>query len=111
MQSMLVTRHRKEHGDETDTLFSPLIEEIQKHEGNLYVETVLKEGALKFNQNPYISQALARHFYIREKKIFRCISLGKGGKTNFTNKFLYFRYSWSDIQDPTEINNGHFKQR
>ncbi|XP_069815534.1 sterile alpha motif domain-containing protein 9-like isoform X2 [Dendropsophus ebraccatus] len=67
MQSMLVTRHRKEHGDETDTLFSPLIEDIQKAEGSSMVETVLKEGTMRFNQNPYICQALARHFYIREK--------------------------------------------
>ncbi|XP_075683813.1 sterile alpha motif domain-containing protein 9-like [Rhinoderma darwinii] len=67
MQSMLVTRHRKEHGDETDTLFSPLIEEIQKDEGGSTVEKVLKEGTMRFNQNPYICQALARHFCIREK--------------------------------------------
>ncbi|KAM3929241.1 sterile alpha motif domain-containing protein 9-like [Leptodactylus fuscus] len=67
MQSMLLTRHRKEHGDETDTLFSPLIEEIQKEEGSSTVEKVLKEGAERFNQNPFIVQALARHFYIREK--------------------------------------------
>lgn len=67
MQSMLVTRDRKEHGDETDTLFSPLIEEIQKAEGNSQVKIVLKEGTMRFNQNPYICQALARHFYIREK--------------------------------------------
>lgn len=89
MQSMLVTRHRKEHGDETDTLFSPLIEEIQKHEGNLYVETVLKEGALKFNQNPYISQALARHFYIREKKFSDAFHWAKEAKRiSPTNSFI-----------------------
>ncbi|CAH2282075.1 sterile alpha motif domain-containing 9-like [Pelobates cultripes] len=73
MQSMLVTRHRKEHGDETDTLFSPLIEEIQKDEGNESVETVLKEGSLRFNQYAFIFQALARHYYIREKN-FNCAS-------------------------------------
>ncbi|KAM8967125.1 LOW QUALITY PROTEIN: sterile alpha motif domain-containing protein 9-like [Pelodytes ibericus] len=71
MQSMLVTRHKREHGDETDTLFSPLIEEIQKEEGNERVETVLKEGSVRFNQYPYIFQALARHYYIREKN-FKC---------------------------------------
>ncbi|KAM4688499.1 sterile alpha motif domain-containing protein 9-like [Discoglossus pictus] len=69
IQSMLITRHRKEHGDETDTLFSPLIEEIQRAEGHTSVESVLKEGAQRFDQNPYICQALARHYYIREKKI------------------------------------------
>nr|DBA25239.1 TPA: hypothetical protein GDO54_012793 [Pyxicephalus adspersus] len=80
MQSMLVTRHRKEHGDETDTLFSPLIEEIQKHEGNLYVTMVLNEGTKRFNQNPYICQALARHFYIREKKFPEALYWAKEAK-------------------------------
>ncbi|XP_063777456.1 LOW QUALITY PROTEIN: sterile alpha motif domain-containing protein 9-like [Pseudophryne corroboree] len=67
MQSMLVTRHKKIYGDETDTLFSPLIEEILKDEGSTSVEKVLKEGSVRFNRNPYICQALARHYYIREK--------------------------------------------
>ncbi|KAM4027109.1 sterile alpha motif domain-containing protein 9-like [Anomaloglossus baeobatrachus] len=67
MQSMLVTRHRKQHGYESDTLFSPLIEEIHKDEGSLKVEQVLKDGTMRFNLNPFICQALARHFYIREK--------------------------------------------
>uniref|UniRef100_A0A8C5N319 SAM domain-containing protein n=1 Tax=Leptobrachium leishanense TaxID=445787 RepID=A0A8C5N319_9ANUR len=71
LQSMMVTRHRKEHGDETNTLFSPLIEEIWKLEGNESVEAVLKEGSLRFNQYSYIFQALARHYYIREKN-FEC---------------------------------------
>ncbi|XP_054847929.1 sterile alpha motif domain-containing protein 9-like [Eublepharis macularius] len=68
VQSMLLTRHRKEHGDDTDTLFSPLIEAIQKEERGTEVERVLSEGAQRFNQNVFLSQALARHFYIKEKK-------------------------------------------
>ncbi|XP_044149877.1 sterile alpha motif domain-containing protein 9-like [Bufo gargarizans] len=67
MQSMLVTRYRKEHGAETNTLFSPLIEDIQKTEGSSLVEHVLKEGTKRFNKNPFICQALARHFYIRDQ--------------------------------------------
>lgn len=89
MQSILVTRHRKEHGDETDTLFSPLIEEIQEHEGKLYVETVLKEGTLRFNQNPYICQALARHFYIRERNFPDAFQWAKEAKRIApTNSFI-----------------------
>ncbi|XP_053570023.1 sterile alpha motif domain-containing protein 9-like [Bombina bombina] len=67
MKSMLITRHRKEHGDETDTLFSPLIEDIRKEEGNESVKKVLEAGVNSFKQTPYICQALARHFYLREK--------------------------------------------
>uniref|UniRef100_A0A8C5N393 SAM domain-containing protein n=1 Tax=Leptobrachium leishanense TaxID=445787 RepID=A0A8C5N393_9ANUR len=88
MQSMMVTRHRKEHGDETNTLFSPLIEEIEK-EGNKIVETVLEEGAQRFNQYPYIFQALARHYYIREKN-FKCALewAGKAKKIAPSNSFI-----------------------
>ncbi|XP_060103678.1 sterile alpha motif domain-containing protein 9-like [Heteronotia binoei] len=67
VQSMLLTRHRKEHGDDTDTLFSPLIEAIQKEERGTEVERVLKKGTQRFSQNVFLSQALARHFYIKEK--------------------------------------------
>ncbi|XP_054582508.1 sterile alpha motif domain-containing protein 9-like [Eptesicus fuscus] len=63
VQTLLLTRQRKEYGDETDTLFSPLIEALQNDE----VERVLTEGTLRFPQNAFICQALARHFYIKEK--------------------------------------------
>ncbi|XP_005882177.1 PREDICTED: sterile alpha motif domain-containing protein 9-like [Myotis brandtii] len=63
VQTLLLTRQRKEDGDETDTLFSPLIEALQNDE----VERVLTEGTLRFPQNAFICQALARHFYIKEK--------------------------------------------
>ncbi|XP_039734028.1 sterile alpha motif domain-containing protein 9-like [Pteropus medius] len=63
VQTLLLTRQRKEHGDETDTLFSPLIETLQNDE----VERVLTEGSIRFPENAFICQALARHFYIKEK--------------------------------------------
>ncbi|XP_024432967.2 sterile alpha motif domain-containing protein 9-like [Desmodus rotundus] len=63
VQTLLLTRQRKEYGDETDTLFSPLIEALQNDE----VEKVLKQGSVRFPQNAFICQALARHFYIKEK--------------------------------------------
>uniref|UniRef100_UPI00398F8CD9 sterile alpha motif domain-containing protein 9-like n=1 Tax=Pristiophorus japonicus TaxID=55135 RepID=UPI00398F8CD9 len=62
--TLLITRQRKEHGDETNTLFSPLIEAIQKEEGNDQVINVLTEASNRFEQNPFISQVLARHFYL-----------------------------------------------
>nr|XP_019585266.1 PREDICTED: sterile alpha motif domain-containing protein 9-like [Rhinolophus sinicus]XP_019585267.1 PREDICTED: sterile alpha motif domain-containing protein 9-like [Rhinolophus sinicus] len=63
VQTLLLTRQRKEYGDETDTLFSPLIEALKNDE----VERVLTEGSIRFPQNAFICQALARHFYIKEK--------------------------------------------
>lgn len=63
VQTLLLTRHRKEHGAEADTLFSPLIEALQNEE----TEKVLFAGSVRFPQNAFICQALARHFYIKEK--------------------------------------------
>ncbi|KAM7325350.1 sterile alpha motif domain-containing protein 9-like [Alexandromys fortis] len=63
VQTLLLTRQRKEHGAETDTLFSPLIEELQNEE----TEQILTAGNDRFPQNAFICQALARHFYIKEK--------------------------------------------
>ncbi|XP_075809482.1 sterile alpha motif domain-containing protein 9-like [Microtus pennsylvanicus] len=63
VQTLLLTRQRKEHGAETDTLFSPLIEELQNEE----TEQILTAGSDRFPQNAFICQALARHFYIKEK--------------------------------------------
>ncbi|XP_072431360.1 sterile alpha motif domain-containing protein 9-like [Chiloscyllium punctatum] len=65
--SLLITRQRKEHGDEADTLFSPLIEALQSEEGNNQVVNVLTEASSRFDQNPFISQVLARHFYLIAK--------------------------------------------
>ncbi|XP_057645554.1 sterile alpha motif domain-containing protein 9-like [Chionomys nivalis] len=63
VQTLLLTRQRKEHGAEIDTLFSPLIEELQNEE----TEQILTAGSDRFPQNAFICQALARHFYIKEK--------------------------------------------
>ncbi|XP_006891533.1 PREDICTED: sterile alpha motif domain-containing protein 9-like [Elephantulus edwardii] len=63
VQTLLLTRQRKEYGDKMDTLFSPLIEALP----NKNVEKVLKQGSIRFPQNAFICQALARHFYIKIK--------------------------------------------
>lgn len=85
VQSMLLSRHRKEHGDDADTLFSPLIEAIQKEEGNPEVEKVLIAGTHRFKQNVFICQALARHFYINEKNFDRALEWARKAKTGAPN--------------------------
>ncbi|XP_028012848.2 sterile alpha motif domain-containing protein 9 [Eptesicus fuscus] len=67
MQTLLLTRQRIEHEGETGTWFSPFIEALHEDEGNKAVEKVLLEGILRFNPNAFICQALARHFYIKER--------------------------------------------
>ncbi|XP_074840838.1 sterile alpha motif domain-containing protein 9-like [Carettochelys insculpta] len=83
--SMLLTRQRKEHGDDTDTLFSPLIEKIQKEEGSAEVEHVLREAALQFSQNPFICQALARHYYIIVKNFTSALEWAEKAKKRAPN--------------------------
>uniref|UniRef100_A0A8D0BY05 SAM domain-containing protein n=1 Tax=Salvator merianae TaxID=96440 RepID=A0A8D0BY05_SALMN len=85
VQSMLITRHRKEHGDDTDTLFSPLIEAIEKEEGSIQVEKVLSEGTYTFSQNAFISQALARHLYIKEKNFDSALEWARKAKKEAPN--------------------------
>lgn len=63
VQTLLLTRQRREYGDETDTLFSPLIEALP----NSKIANVLTAGSIQFPQNAFICQALARYFYIKEK--------------------------------------------
>ncbi|XP_043923575.1 sterile alpha motif domain-containing protein 9-like [Protopterus annectens] len=78
--SMLITRHRKEHGDEMDTLFSPLIEAIQKDEGNAEVRNVLHEAAGRYDDSPFICQALARYFYLKDKDFVSALKWAKKAK-------------------------------
>lgn len=67
METLLLTRERNEHEGETGTWFSPLIEALHKDEGNEAVKRVLCQGIERFKPNAFICQALARHFYIRER--------------------------------------------
>ncbi|XP_062425111.1 sterile alpha motif domain-containing protein 9 isoform X2 [Rhea pennata] len=80
IQTMLITRQRKEHGDESDTLFSPLIEAIHKEEKCAKVECVLKQASTTFKKNSVICQALARYFYIKEKNFQSALHWAKEAK-------------------------------
>ncbi|XP_066210460.1 sterile alpha motif domain-containing protein 9 [Saccopteryx leptura] len=73
MQTLLLTRQRNEHEGETGTWFSPFIEALHKDEGNLAVEKVLLEGIHRFHPNAFICQALARHFYIKERDFLNAL--------------------------------------
>lgn len=81
VETLLLTRQRREHGDETDTLFSPLIEAVQQEEGNGEVVMVLKEGTIRFPRNAFICQALARHFYLKEKNFLKALKWAEKAKT------------------------------
>ncbi|NXJ67539.1 SAM9L protein, partial [Rostratula benghalensis] len=80
IQALLITRQRKEHGDESDTLFSPLIEAIHRQEKGRHVESVLKQASARFEQNSYICQALARYFYIKERNFDSALYWAKEAK-------------------------------
>lgn len=67
VQTLLLTRQRNEHEGETGNWFSPFIEALHKDEGNDAVKAVLCEATRRFNPNAFICQALARHFYLKEK--------------------------------------------
>ncbi|NXX57813.1 SAM9L protein, partial [Scopus umbretta] len=79
-QTLLITRQRREHGDESDTLFSPLIEAIHKEEKRGSVEYVLKQASTRFEQNGYICQALARYFYLKERNFDAALYWAKAAK-------------------------------
>ncbi|XP_056336739.1 sterile alpha motif domain-containing protein 9-like [Danio aesculapii] len=68
MKSMLITRHRKTEGDEKDTLFSPLIEDINLGKDGLNkIQDIFIAASERFDKDFTIPQALARHFYLKEK--------------------------------------------
>ncbi|XP_045420643.1 sterile alpha motif domain-containing protein 9-like [Lemur catta] len=80
MQTLLLTRHRDEHESGTGNWFSPFIEALHKDEGNAVVEAVLREGIRRFHLNAFICQALARHFYIKEKDFSNALHWAKEAK-------------------------------
>lgn len=68
MKSMLITRQRKTDGDEKDTLFSPLIEDINSEEDGLNkIQDIFIAASKRFNKDFTIPQALSRHLYLKKK--------------------------------------------
>lgn len=80
MQTLLLTRQRNEHEGETGNWFSPFIEALHKDEGNEAVKAVLLEGIHRFNPNAFMCQALARHFYLKEKDFSNALNWAKQAK-------------------------------
>ncbi|XP_009486154.1 sterile alpha motif domain-containing protein 9-like isoform X2 [Pelecanus crispus] len=85
IQTLLITRQRKEHGDESDTLFSPLIEAIHREEKCGSVGHVLEQASARFEQNGYICQALARYSYIKERNFDSALHWAKAAKRKAQN--------------------------
>ncbi|GAB1290521.1 Sterile alpha motif domain-containing protein 9-like [Apodemus speciosus] len=81
MQTLLLTRQRNEHEGETGNWFSPFIEALHKDEGNDAVKAVLYEATRRFNPNAFICQALARHFYLKEKDFENALRWAKQART------------------------------
>ncbi|XP_029384070.1 sterile alpha motif domain-containing protein 9-like [Echeneis naucrates] len=67
IQSMLITRHRKEQGDDKDTLFSPLIEQMHEEEGHEITKQVLEKATETFDRSATVPQALARYLCLKVK--------------------------------------------
>ncbi|XP_076836999.1 sterile alpha motif domain-containing protein 9-like [Brachyhypopomus gauderio] len=68
LKNMLITRQRKTEGDEKDTLFSPLIEDIKSEQNGLKkIQDILTQASKRCDKDFAFPQALARHFYLSEK--------------------------------------------
>ncbi|XP_076979978.1 sterile alpha motif domain-containing protein 9 isoform X2 [Tamandua tetradactyla] len=80
VQTLLLTRQRNEHESETGNWFSPFIEALHEEEGSIPVKHVLQEGIRRFNSNAFICQALARHFYIKERDFNNALNWAEQAK-------------------------------
>ncbi|XP_067434269.1 sterile alpha motif domain-containing protein 9-like [Thunnus thynnus] len=92
IQSMLVTRHRKEQGDDTDSLFSPLIEKIGTEgtgkEGPDQIADVLKKATGRFDRSATLPQALARHFCLKEKDFESALKWALDAQGKKSNSYI-----------------------
>ncbi|XP_071263974.1 sterile alpha motif domain-containing protein 9-like [Salvelinus alpinus] len=88
IQSMLITRQRKELGHDKDTLFSPLIEDIQTDEGISQIKEVLVRATKRFDKNATLPQALARHFYLKEKDYISALQWAKDAQQKMYNSYI-----------------------
>ncbi|CAK6984005.1 sterile alpha motif domain-containing protein 9-like, partial [Scomber scombrus] len=87
IQSMLITRHRKEQGDDTDSLFSPLIEEIGQ-DGLDKIAKLLEIAIGRFNRSATLPQALARHFYLKQKDFESALKWALDARGKKSNSYI-----------------------
>ncbi|KAI4881423.1 hypothetical protein NFI96_001438 [Prochilodus magdalenae] len=88
VRSMLITRQRKTEGDEKDTLFSPLIEDIKSgNDGLKKIQDILTEASKRFDKDFSIPQALARHFYLNERNFAHAREWADNAKATKENSY------------------------
>ncbi|XP_006804283.1 sterile alpha motif domain-containing protein 9-like [Neolamprologus brichardi] len=88
IQSMLITRHRKEQGDDKDTQFSPLIEEIYAEEGPDKTKEVLERATVRFDRSATLPQALARYFCLKEEDFTSALHWALDAQSKNQNSYI-----------------------
>uniref|UniRef100_A0A3Q2DPW4 Sterile alpha motif domain-containing protein 9-like n=1 Tax=Cyprinodon variegatus TaxID=28743 RepID=A0A3Q2DPW4_CYPVA len=88
IQSMLVSRHRKEQGDDKDTLFSPLIEKIDEDEGSEKVKEILEKAIERFDRSATLPQALARYYYLKERDFSGALHWALDARSKNSNSYI-----------------------
>uniref|UniRef100_A0A3B5M4R3 SAM domain-containing protein n=1 Tax=Xiphophorus couchianus TaxID=32473 RepID=A0A3B5M4R3_9TELE len=88
IQSMLISRHRKEQGDDKDTQFSPLIEKIHDKEGPEKVKELFEKAIGRFDRSATLPQALARYFCLREKDFQAALKWALDARGKNSNSYI-----------------------
>uniref|UniRef100_A0A3B3XCD3 Uncharacterized protein n=1 Tax=Poecilia mexicana TaxID=48701 RepID=A0A3B3XCD3_9TELE len=88
IQSMLISRHRKEQGDDKDTQFSPLIEKIHDKEGPEKVKELFEKAIGRFDRSATLPQALARYFCLREKDFQAALKWALDAQGKNSNSYI-----------------------
>nr|XP_046255808.1 sterile alpha motif domain-containing protein 9-like isoform X1 [Scatophagus argus]XP_046255817.1 sterile alpha motif domain-containing protein 9-like isoform X1 [Scatophagus argus] len=86
--SMLITRHRKEQGDDKDTLFSPMIEDINEKDGLDKSKAVLEKAISRFDRSATLPQALARHLYLKEREFKSALKWALYARQKVSNSYI-----------------------
>uniref|UniRef100_A0A3Q2T8L7 Sterile alpha motif domain containing 9 n=1 Tax=Fundulus heteroclitus TaxID=8078 RepID=A0A3Q2T8L7_FUNHE len=90
IQSMLISRHRKEQGDDKDTMFSPLIEKIHEDEGSEKVKELLEKAIGRFDRSATLPQALARYliYNLKEKDFASALQWALDARSKNLNSYI-----------------------
>uniref|UniRef100_UPI0037E96DE1 sterile alpha motif domain-containing protein 9-like n=1 Tax=Semicossyphus pulcher TaxID=241346 RepID=UPI0037E96DE1 len=107
IQSMLITRHRKEQGDDKNTLFSPMIEHIEEKEGCDKIKDVLEKATCRFDKSATMPQALARYFCLKKKDFGSALKWALDAQRKNSNSYIadtvgqvYKSQLKKEIEDP-----------